>query len=331
VATTDPARAVSSTAVRESRFRFSAFGLDLDSNIDVPRLTQLPDEASPGLRPATLRRVERREMRETVNSLKDSEVVFERRFTSRQPMLLVHRAQADYRIWAPRHGQYMVSADGRRVSAQIPRSGGWWWTKLLFAQVLPLAASLQGLECLHAGCVAMDGRAYALAAASGTGKSSVALHLVANGARFVTDDILAAEARDHGITVYPGPRVAAADPAEVGRIPAKHRPTVVAAPNDPKTYVDLPAVDTALPLAAIYFLRRDPQASRLALRESAESRAVLGSRFLSYLTDSEQMVRHLEMSAAIAQHVAMIDVAIPGSSTASDVAVALAAHIRNAT
>ena len=151
-------------------------------------------------------------MREIVGGLESPEVIFERRFASGQPMLLVQRGRTDYRVWAPRHGQYVVSADGRVVSAQIPRSGSWWWTKLLFAQVLPLAASLQGLECLHAGCVTLDGRAYALAAASGTGKSSVALHLVAQGALFVSDDILAAEVRDHGVTVHPGPRMAAADP-----------------------------------------------------------------------------------------------------------------------
>jgi transposase-like protein len=106
--------------------------------------------------------------------------------------------------------------------------------------------------------------------------------------------------------------------------------TPAVSPDDPKTYLDLPSVDAAVSLAAIYFLRRDRHSSELVIRRSAESRAVLGSRFLSYLTDVEQMVRHLNVSAAIAQHVSLFEVVIPGCSSAADVAVALAAHIKGA-
>ena len=331
MATADPAAVAPQRGGPDLRSRTFAFGLDLVSNVDVPYLSTPDADAPNGARTATLRRVGRDTMRRSVRDLGGSVPVFERRFASGRPMLLVGKSTDAYRIWAPRHGEYIVSADGRLVSAQIPDNGGWWWTRLLFAQVLPLAASLQGLECLHAGCVALGGRAFALAAPSGTGKSSTLLHLVAGGALLVSDDVVATEVHDGAVTVYPGPRIVGVDPAELARVPADRRPvTATAAPDDPKTHVDLPAAHEALPLAAVYFLRRDPAASALVLSSSTDARPLLGSRFLSYLDGADQLARHLDTAAAIAGNVPMIDVAIPEGSSAVDVAAALGAHMKAA-
>src|SRR5438477_242072 len=171
-----------------------------------------------------------------------------------------------------------------RIAARVPTTADWWWTKLLFAQVLPLAASLQGVECLHASCVALDGRAYALSAPSGTGKSSVALHLATRGGRFVCDDILATDVGGRGVAVHSGPSFTAADPAELARVPAATRPRALAARDDPKTYIELATACGPLPLERMYFLRRDHDAAALEIRPLDDAPPVLASPFLSYLT-----------------------------------------------
>lgn len=256
----------------------------------------------------------------------NGDTVFERRFPSGRPMLRIDRDEHGYRIWAPRHGRYAVAHDGRTIGMRVPASAGWWWTKLLFAQALPLAASLQGLECLHAACVALDGRAYALSAPSGTGKSSVALHLATSGARLVCDDILAAEVGGGRVSVHAGPGFTAADPAELAVVPADARPGTITARDDPKTYVLVEPEPGPLPLDRIYFLRREPGAAALAIRPLADARPVLGSRFLSYLDGPEQLVRHLETAAAIAASVDVVEVLIPAGVPAVAVASAVAEH-----
>ena len=75
--------------------------------------------------------------------------------------------------------------------------------RLLFAQVLPLAATLHGLELLHASAVAWNGRALGIVAAAGTGKTSVATHLVASGGVLLTDDVLALEEVEGAIVAHP--------------------------------------------------------------------------------------------------------------------------------
>ena len=304
-------------------FRYSAFGLDIESTVAVPLLASWGSDGPHSARRVTLNALERAPLTATAHT------VFERRFPSGRPMLIVRRDEDAYQIWAPRHGRYSVSSDGRRIAARVPTTADWWWTKLLFAQVLPLAASLQGVECLHASCVALDGRAYALSAPSGTGKSSVALHLATRGGRFVCDDILATDVGGRGVSVHSGPSFTAADPAELARVPAATRPRALAARDDPKTYIELATACGPLPLERMYFLRRDHDAAALEIRPLDDARPILASRFLSYLTDPDQLLRHLETAAALAARVDLVEVLIPDGVGAVRVAETIAEHVRS--
>ena len=55
--------------------------------------------------------------------------------------------------------------------------------------------------CLHASTVALDGRAVAISGASGSGKSGLALQLMAFGARLVADDRTLLTPRDGKLIV----------------------------------------------------------------------------------------------------------------------------------
>ena len=104
---------------------------------------------------------------------------------------------------------------------RAPSGSGLQWQRLFFAQVLPLAAALQGLEILHASAVVLDGRALGFVAPSGTGKTSLAINLAAAGAELLTDDVLALDVSTARPTAYEGARLvnvarheyAALDPA----------------------------------------------------------------------------------------------------------------------
>lgn len=67
---------------------------------------------------------------------------------------------------------------------------------------------------LHATCVALDGRGVLILGRSGAGKSSLALELMALGARLVADDRTVVQPGD-------GAPVASCPPAILGRIEAR--------------------------------------------------------------------------------------------------------------
>ena len=69
-------------------------------------------------------------------------------------------------------------------------------------------------EILHASCVALDGRAVLILGGSGSGKSSLALELMARGAELVSDDRVRLFRQDAGL-------VAAAPEAIAGKIEAR--------------------------------------------------------------------------------------------------------------
>lgn len=69
-------------------------------------------------------------------------------------------------------------------------------------------------ETLHATCVAIDGKGVLITGPSGSGKSSLALELMALGARLVADDRTI-------VSPGPGAPVATCPPAIRGRIEAR--------------------------------------------------------------------------------------------------------------
>ena len=120
----------------------------------------------------------------------------DRRWRAARPRTLLDRRLVDgsvglsvacddeigFRVWAPRHGCYLVSPDGRRVLAAPPAGPAWRWERLVLAQVLPLAAVLRGLELLHASAVVVAGRAVAFLGGSGAGKTTLGRPHRARGA-----------------------------------------------------------------------------------------------------------------------------------------------------
>lgn len=85
-------------------------------------------------------------------------------------------------------------------------------------------------QVMHATCVALDGRALLILGPSGSGKSSLALRLMALGAGLIADDRTVLTLRD-------GHPVASAPAAIRGRIEARGVGVLAAAPTPPAPVV----------------------------------------------------------------------------------------------
>jgi hypothetical protein len=257
--------------------------------------------------------------------------LLDRRFPSGGQMLRIeHFEGLGYLVAAPRYGRHLISPDGCRIRSALPRVPALQWQRLFFAQVLPLAAVLQGLEILHASAVVVDGGAVGFVAASGTGKTSLAVNLAATGAELLTDDVLAIDVGTARPTAYAGARLVNVARNEYAELDAAARRRVGAVVGRTEKVHLRPAdIRPTAPLAALYFLRRDssragPVDIRLDARDDA--RLVLGSGFISYMSEPQHMLAHLEASARLARDVPTFVVTVPAGRDAPDVALAVAAH-----
>ena len=244
-------------------------------------------------------------------------------------MTVDYHPRLGYRVWAFRMGRHLVSLDGRRVVSALPRLSPWIWQRLLYAQVLPLAATLQGLELLHASAVVLDGRTIAFSAPQGTGKTSVAAHLVAGGASLLTDDVLALELSNDGLvgslrsararccrrgTQSDDRRWSSSArrrhrAERQGHLPERGRPSGAHArrPVLPQT---LAGRATRWQSSASSPIRSEP----------------LAHCFNTYVRSQERVVNQLAVCERLVESVPMFSVAIPPSYSARDVAAAVRIH-----
>jgi hypothetical protein len=307
-------------------WRGTAFGLDLESPVQLTAVAR-SHTAATGRR-VLLQHADPTEL-EHCWAPREASTLLDFRFADGRAMMRVERHPASgFRIWAPRHGRYVVSPDGERVRMAIPRTRSWRWQRLFYAQVLPLAAALHGLEPLHASAVAFDGAALGFLAASGSGKTSIAAHLVARGADLVTDDVLTIEAGSEGVLAHPGAGLVNVDAAELARVGEGRSRLGVPLGRSDKVHLAVEPATGSRPLAALYFLRRGGtgRGPRIVARREATARSLLGGTFLRYLTSPERLRVHLDVCARLAASVPAFDLLVPAGTPAREAAAAVERH-----
>ena len=236
-----------------------------------------------------------------------------------------------YLVWVDGFGAYLIARDGRRVLLQPGRSESWHWQRLLTAQVLPIAALAQGLELFHASAVQLEGRVLAISGAGGAGKTTLAAALMLAGATFVTDDVLALELARDDLIAHPGPalmnlRESAAGPlstwdgalgVELGR-------------DDAAARLLVRREDRALPLQAIYYLRRASRYDRVRIEAlyPPSPGLLLGSAFGTAIQTPGRLVRRLELCARIARHIGVFALDAPAQASPAALARAVLRHAR---
>ena len=258
----------------------------------------------------------------------DGTRLFARHYTDGTPYLTVdEKDSVGFRIWASGHGRHLVSEGGRSILSAPPDGDGWWWQRLVLAQVLPIAAAAQGIEVLHASAVAFDDAAVAITAAAGTGKTSLAAHLLDHGADLLADDVLALEVDGAEIVAHPGVGLVNIDPTQRANLGPRAADLLAAVAGEgEKLYVLADVATRPQRLAAVYFLERSAEHRSVQITKADDARALLGTSFLPYLQSPAYLVRHLDLCSRIAEADACFAIQAPAGLSAAELARAVRAH-----
>jgi hypothetical protein len=197
-------------------------------------------------------------------------------------------------------GDHLIARGGSAAYSAVGGVDTELWQRYVLGQVLPLTASLQGLEVFHAGAVVIEDVVVAVAGPSGSGKSSLAAALVASGAAsFFTDDVLALEAGAFELTAFPGPNL-------IG-VPHDRAPTlpldVFAGPphwvDEDKALSPVRGERRPLPIGA--FIRLSPDARQSVPRfEPCLPDRLMATTFDGVTRAPERLLRLLRVSAMLA-------------------------------
>lgn len=311
----------------EEPWTATAFGLEISGSFPAPGLQDQvsPDCSGPArrvvLRMETSERLDRALVEADATSLYDREMAgarFRILWTQTGGFLLEH----------DHYGRFWVSAEGSQIGC-VPRElDDWRWQRFLVGQVLPLAALLQGLEPLHASAVAIDGRAILCMGASGSGKTSTALHMASAGADLMTDDVAAIEVEGEDVVVHPGAPLTSLNATELDRL-GRELPGGPLRPlgaEEGEIRLAVPALRcSSAPVGGVYVLTRRDEADHLTVEPLAGSwtAVLLGATFNAYAQRPGRLISQLDVCTRLAEAVPLWRVEAPPGSGAADVAHAI--------
>jgi hypothetical protein len=310
------------TARPRSHYTVEAFGLAVD--VDWPLTGATPAAAETGRRPTIVRRVEPESLAVAWES--PGERLFEREFMGK--IAITWERAEDYRIQAQGFGRYTVSADGTEVRCELGVVEH-AQERFLFAQVLPLASILRGFELLHASAVCLNGGAVAFAGPSGAGKTTIVSRLVARGAGFLTDDVLALEQGADAPIAYPGAPFLAVLEGDADQVDVAARIGRPVGASD-KLNVVVPVERGAFTLRAVYHLESAPGLQLEPIGDDIVRR-LLGSVFAPYLVTPERLHRQLEMAHLLDATVPQFRLRLPRTDDLEEVIDAIDADVREVT
>jgi hypothetical protein len=98
--------------------------------------------------------------------------------------------------------RFRLDADKRSLMC-APLQAGLDWQRTLLTKVLSSIAVMRGYEALHASAVDSPTGVVAIAAPTGTGKTTLALELMRHGWPLMSDDVLALAHTPEGVLAYP--------------------------------------------------------------------------------------------------------------------------------
>jgi hypothetical protein len=298
-----------------------AFGIDIESSFRIPCI---PEAAPNGSEHTSIELVTPEALERMWRGARPEVVIDRRLADGRRLMTIDYDREAGYRIWASRFGRHLITNDGLQVVSALPAVAPWRWQRLLFAQVLPLSAALRGLDPFHASAVVLGERAVALVAASGSGKTSLAAHLVARGAPFMTDDVLSLQLDRGRVLAHPGAAMTSIAPKELASMSARGRAALgpsIGREAGKKHFMP-PVVDRPHPLGAFVVLVRNADVERLELEtvQAPDARLLLSSSFITYIRSPEHLVTHLDTCARISESVPVVELRVPPWTTAAEAA-----------
>ena len=223
-----------------------------------------------------------------------------------------HHPQAGYLVTVSCHGSHLIDPDGRRVRSAPVAMGAELWQRVLGDQVLPLAATLQGLEVFRASAVIIAGSVIAMVGPVGAGKTAVAAHLILRGARFFADDVVALETRGPQIVAHAGLGVARLRASRSRLAPALAANGVGTVIDEGGTLVEMGRDVAALPLRILYFLGgASERAETTITTQLPHPLALLRGARAASVNSPERLRRQLDLVCALSSRARLFRAAAP--------------------
>jgi hypothetical protein len=199
----------------------------------------------------------------------------------------------DFRFLHGERSAHHLSADLAQLRCAFGRAEPSEW-RVVLDSVLFSVALLRGCEALHAGAVATEKGALAIAAASGGGKSTLLAALLQAGLPFLSDDVVVLDASPGcPLLAHPGAPVMTV-PTSTAPLPGKWIATV-----GEESWVGVPTYPEPIPLAALVLLDRHPGGTTGLQRVSDPFGALIGSLLHFPRTPDRERAR-FELAGAIA-------------------------------
>lgn len=256
--------------------------------------------------------------------------ISEERFDSGPPARTIdHHPDRGYRLYARHFGTCLVAEDGSEIVCAPGEASTWNWQRFLVGRVLPFTAVLNGFEVFHASAVALRGSALALLGGSGAGKTSLAVHLVLQGATLLTDDALSVDEHGDLPRAHPGAALASLRHSEESLLSATDRARLGdPVGSDEKSYFALETAPEPLPLRLVYFVSRDSRLGEVTFerRAALDARVLLASTFVYSITTPQRLAIQLSVCACLARATAAFTAYVPAHVGAASLARALGRH-----
>jgi len=261
----------------------------------------------------------------------------ERADTSPGSNTIDEHERAGYRLYAAGYGLAQIAADGRLVRYAPARRDKWDGLRFLLGRVLPWTALLRGLEVFHASAVSIDSQGVAFLGPAGAGKSSLAVRLVAAGAHFLTDDVLAIDRdADGALRAHPGASIASLREHEWQLVGTRKGGFGTLLGHGTKLHVELPRSEQPAPLRLVYLLRtpggergeddRDSQHPAIESISAPDPRVLLGGTFVRTVQTPARLRNQLDVCAQLARSAHFFTVRTSPRVPPDELAAALEGH-----
>jgi hypothetical protein len=251
--------------------------------------------------------------------------------SQQEPWALVAREPGAYHVRVTGYAHFKVTATAIEIAAE-PGVRASTIRHLLLDQVLPLALAHEGRLVLHASGLRRGDDAIAIAGAAGSGKSTMAAALSAEGWTVTSDDGVLLEERGevlHAVPAYPGLRLW---PDALDATGLRERSVGEVADYSAKVRV-APAVhepgEGTAPLRHVYVLQRGRGIAVTPLAPRDASAAIFAHLYRADLTDRAALAAQFEACARFVERVPVSRLTLAGTlDSVRDAARALDAHAR---
>lgn len=211
------------------------------------------------------------------------------------PFVAERGRDGDFRFLHGERSAHHLSADLALLRCAFGKAEPSEW-RVVLDSVLFSVALLRGREALHAGAVATEKGAIAIAAASGGGKSSLLAALIEAGLPLLSDDVVVLDAGPgQPLLAHPGAPLMTV-PTSIAPLPGEWIATVGA-----ESWVGVPTCREPIPLAALILLDRRPGGAT-GLHPLSDPFGTLIGSLLHFPRTPERERARFELAAAIASN-----------------------------